>query len=150
MCLPLHARGEVVSHLKPRPQGMAKNVLQTNTLFTLAFSETGVLLLLLVPKMSNRIRPAYLWPMSKWQIGGWMSTVGSAEPTLKSWEFLSRSRSLGCKDAWHMGVIDHSEKEKGEPPPLIILVPMSMTSGSKWEAMDAWGGLITPKMQQTA
>ena len=66
-------------------------------------------------------------------------------------EFLSRSRSLslGCKDAWHMGVIDHNEKEKEEPPPLIILVPMSMKSVSKWEAMDAWGGL-TPKIKQTA
>lgn len=59
------------------------------------------------------------------------------------------SLSLGCKDASHMGVIDHNEKEKEEPPPLIILVPMSMKSGSKWEAMDAWGGL-TPKIKQTA
>jgi hypothetical protein len=49
-----------------------------------------------------------------------------------------------------MGVIDHNEKEKEEPPPLIILVPMSMKSVSKWEAMDAWGGRLTPKIKQTA
>lgn len=69
---------------------------------------------------------------------------GSAVLTLKTESF-----SLGCKDAWHMGVIDHNEKEKEEPPPLIILVSMATKSGAKWEAMDAWGGL-TPKIKQTA
>lgn len=62
---------------------------------------------------------------------------------------LALSLSLGCKDAWHMGVTDHNEKEKEEPPPLIILVPMSMKSVSKWEAMDAWEGLITPKIKDS-
>lgn len=80
-----------------------------------------------------------------------MSTVRSAVLTRKTESFsLALSLSRGCKDAWHMGVIDHNEKEKEEPPPLIILVPMSMKSVSKWEAMDAWGGRLTPKIKQTA